>query len=54
MFNNVEIEGMVFEARSGEGDDALSRERVVTPDLVEDDLALDRSLRPKRLADYLG
>lgn len=34
---------------------ALSgRSRAVTPDLTEDDLALDRSLRPKRLADYLG
>lgn len=30
------------------------RTRAVTPDLTEDDLALDRSLRPKRLADYLG
>lgn len=30
------------------------RSRAVTPDLTEDDLALDRSLRPKRLADYLG
>ena len=55
MFNDVEIEGMVFDARR-DGLDASpsARERVVTPDLVEDDLALDRSLRPKRLADYLG
>lgn len=30
------------------------RSRAVAPDLTEDDLALDRSLRPKRLADYLG
>ncbi len=30
------------------------RSDVVTPDLTEDDLALDRSLRPKRLGDYLG
>ena len=30
------------------------RERVVTSDLTEDDLALDRSLRPKYLGDYLG
>lgn len=28
--------------------------RAVTPELTEDDLALDRSLRPKRLEDYLG
>ena len=56
MFNDVEIEGMVFEAGDGAGGAALasSRERMVAPDLAEDDLALDRSLRPKRLADYLG
>ena len=28
--------------------------RVVTPEFTEDDLALDRSLRPKKLQDYLG
>ncbi len=28
--------------------------RAVTPELTEDDLALDRSLRPKMLADYCG
>ena len=28
--------------------------RAVSPELAEDDLALDRSLRPKRLADYCG
>ncbi len=56
MFNDVEIEGMVFEAGDGVDGAALasSRERMVAPDLAEDDLALDRSLRPKRLADYLG
>ena len=27
---------------------------MVAPELIEDDLALDRSLRPKRLDDYLG
>ena len=29
-------------------------DRAVAPNLQEDDLALDRSLRPKRLCDYLG
>lgn len=29
-------------------------QRAVSPELLEDDLALDRSLRPKRLGDYLG
>lgn len=31
-----------------------SRQRAVTPELTEDDLVFDRSLRPKRLDDYLG
>ena len=52
---------MVFEASSG-GSAAggagfaqqTPRERVVSSDLIEDDLALDRSLRPKYLDDYLG
>lgn len=48
----IEIEGMVFSA--SEADGALSASRAVTPDLTEDDLALDRSLRPKLLADYAG
>jgi len=62
--NNQEIEGLVFEAKStnagmGLPENSLSfdeepRNRAVNPQLNEDDLALDRSLRPKRLADYLG
>ena len=48
----IEIEGLVFSA--SEADAAMSASRAVTPDLVEDDLALDRSLRPKLLADYAG
>lgn len=52
----TEIEGLVFEA--GEEDFAngedFSQNRTVTPALTEDDLALDRSLRPKKLEDYLG
>lgn len=47
-----EIEGMVFSAMEADG--AMSGSRAVTPDLTEDDLALDRSLRPKLLADYAG
>ena len=61
MADGVKIEGMVFEAGAGAGPapagaDASNdpRQRAVTPDLTEDDLALDRSLRPKRLGDYLG
>ncbi|MDR3053772.1 MAG: AAA family ATPase, partial [Coriobacteriales bacterium] len=33
---------------------ASDAERALTPELTEDDLGLDRSLRPKLLADYLG
>lgn len=58
MGSDIEIEGIVFEAGDDERD-ALAgrlpaRERAVSTDLLEDDLALDRSLRPKRLGDYLG
>lgn len=61
MAEGIQIEGMVFEAPSG-GSMAggagfaqqTPRERVVSSDLIEDDLALDRSLRPKYLDDYLG
>ena len=56
--NDIKIEGLVFEAGAGAGRCGTSpadvRTRTVTPALTEDDLALDRSLRPKRLGDYLG
>ena len=52
MKNGIEIEGMVFDAASQKPRSAS--ERMVAPELIEDDLALDRSLRPKRLDDYLG
>ena len=48
----IEIEGLVFSAAEANG--AISASRTVTPDLTEDDLALDRSLRPKLLVDYAG
>ena len=56
MANDIEIEGLVFEAAQGGASAAEdgTRPRAVAPELTEDDLALDRSLRPKRLADYLG
>lgn len=63
--NGVKLEGVVFEAADASGmvagsarggassrDDA--RQRAVSAELQEDDLAFDRSLRPKRLGDYLG
>lgn len=61
MAEGIQIEGMVFEAPSGGSAPGgagfaqqAPRERVVSSDLTEDDLALDRSLRPKYLDDYLG
>ncbi len=60
--HGVEIEGMVFEAQSacapiggGVQDNATAAcSRIVSAELQENDLAFDRSLRPKRLGDYLG
>ncbi len=46
----IQLEGVVFEA----GSQPRSAARAVTPELTEDDLVLDRSLRPKLLGDYLG
>ena len=52
MNNGIEIEGMVFDA--GAQTARTATDRMVAPELIEDDLVLDRSLRPKRLDDYLG
>ncbi len=64
--HGVRIEGLVFESdeavssldssqpfpETARGTDP--RARTMSSDLLEDDLVLDRSLRPKRLGDYLG
>lgn len=50
--DNVEIEGIGFLASDADTPKVASR--MVEPGLTEDDLVLDRSLRPKRLGDYLG
>ena len=58
----VEIEGMVFESplhgslneASRTASDENAATRTVSAELQEDDLALDRSLRPKYLKDYVG
>lgn len=50
----VEIEGLAFEAEDSSFGGRAQSDRSVTPALTEDDLVLDRSLRPKRLCDYLG
>ena len=56
MADGVQIEGMVFEAATAMrgGAPPSANDRAVAPNLQEDDLALDRSLRPKKLCDYLG
>lgn len=65
MNGNVEIEGMVFEAGAlGQGArgsvaagvdiPVRAEDRAVSASLQEDDLVLDRSLRPKHLNEYLG
>ena len=61
MNREVELEGVVFEASASapraEADSAGlddARMRMQSPSLAEEDLALDRSLRPRLLDDYLG
>lgn len=66
MSDNIEIEGLVYEAgQLSSATEAASKasvshapgqvaERVASVELVEEDLALDRSLRPKLLQDYIG
>ena len=49
----IQLEGVMFEAGSSSSRSSAPM-RAVTPELTEDDLALDRSLRPKHLDDYLG
>lgn len=52
MADEFEIENLLYEADS---EDACNpRERTTSVELVEDDLTLDRSLRPRLLSDYLG
>lgn len=52
MADEFEIENLLYEADS---EDVYNpRERTTSVELVEDDLTLDRSLRPRLLSDYLG
>lgn len=55
MSDKFELESVLFEAQ-GEplGEAAHSSSRTTSAELSEEDLSLDRSLRPKRLDDYLG
>lgn len=52
MAEEFEIENLLYEADSEEA--YHPRERTTSVELVEDDLTLDRSLRPRLLSDYLG
>lgn len=57
MSDGVQIEGLVFDARTANldaSDTASAPERTMDSSLQEEDLAIDRSLRPRRLHDYLG
>ena len=56
--NGVKLEGIMFEAAGGASGFGApgearpdARQRTVSAELQEDDLAFDRSLRPKRLGD---
>lgn len=55
MASSVEIEGVVFDAIQEGGTDSPDvSSRTMAAELQEEDLAIDRSLRPKYLKDYLG
>ncbi len=54
MSDDIEIEGMVFEAQNTGAQQTPEHARSVTPTLTEEDITIDRSLRPKYLKDYMG
>ncbi len=57
MANDVEIEGLVFDAGtigSSRETRGIEGHRMMSSTLIEEDLAFDRSLRPKYLSDYCG
>ena len=55
MSDSIEIEGIVFESPDpASGNPPSARDRDVSASLIEEDLALDRSLRPKSLNEYVG
>ncbi len=59
MASGIEIEGIVFDAATqpgarSHGEEDRGHMRTMSAELQEDDLAIDRSLRPKYLKDYLG
>ena len=54
MNNDIEIEGLVFQSDAFKGASGARGDRAVDASLQEEDLVFDRSLRPKRLEEYLG
>lgn len=61
MAPNIEIEGLVFDADDSASltspsasHETYANPRAMEPSLTEEDLVIDRSLRPKFLKDYLG
>ncbi len=54
MSGEFEIESALFEAGTSSTYSADSSVRTTSAELAEEDLVLDRSLRPKYLGDYLG
>ena len=54
MAAGIEIEGLVFESGAQSGHASDRPARAMSAELQEEDLAIDRSLRPKFLKDYLG
>ncbi|MBR0404480.1 MAG: Holliday junction branch migration DNA helicase RuvB [Eggerthellaceae bacterium] len=54
MAAGIEIEGLMFEAGAQSGRSSDRPARALSAELQEEDLAIDRSLRPKYLKDYLG
>lgn len=55
MSDSIEIEGIVYESSGSPSNAAESAaDRSVSASLLEEDLALERSLRPKTLSEYIG
>lgn len=53
MEESFEIENLIYDA-STDSSESLPSARMCSVDLQEDDLALERSLRPRKLNDYIG
>lgn len=54
MADLFEIENLLYDASSGDEGESIPSARMCSVDLQEADLALDRSLRPQMLEEYIG